>query len=372
GDSMALLHLARPWAHRMGIALKAVTIDHGLRPGSAEEAALVARECATLGVPHRTERWTWDGRGNLHGAARDARLAHLGADDAPVVLAHTQDDQAETVLMAIARAAGVDGLSAMRGRSTRRGVTILRPLLGVTRAALRHHNTTLHIPFVDDPSNTDPAYERVRVRDALAALSEAGIDAAHLSAMADRARDAADGLHACAAQAWEATCRAAHYEVTFDRAAFAGLERETRRRLLHAAIAFVAPATKRPRGPEVAAVLERIAGGGPSTLGGAAILPEGDALHVLREVARTEAVATPGIWDGRFRYTEQGLTARALGPEGAKQIADKGGIPIALWRATPGLFDGADLIVCPRAGLGPPVEETLILPQPFGATVIPR
>jgi tRNA(Ile)-lysidine synthase len=72
---MAMLALSHDWARHMGVGLWVVTVDHGLRPESAEEAAMVAAECAALGHPHATLRWRWDGQGNLQDAARRARLA---------------------------------------------------------------------------------------------------------------------------------------------------------------------------------------------------------------------------------------------------------------------------------------------------------
>jgi tRNA(Ile)-lysidine synthase len=93
----------------MGVGLWVVTVDHGLRPESAEEAAMVAAECAALGHPHATLRWRWDGQGNLQDAARRARLALIdrwrrGIEH--VLMAHTPDDVAETFLMRLARDRG--------------------------------------------------------------------------------------------------------------------------------------------------------------------------------------------------------------------------------------------------------------------------
>ena len=125
GDSVALLCLMADWAAPREVRLAAATVDHGLRPEAAAEAAGVAALCGRLGLAHATLRWEgWDGRGNLMDAARRARrrlLADWAAEQglAAVALAHTRDDQAETVLMRLARGAGVDGLSAMAGKSRR-------------------------------------------------------------------------------------------------------------------------------------------------------------------------------------------------------------------------------------------------------------
>ena len=131
-DSLALLHAARAW----GVVVEAVTVDHGLRPEAAEEAAYVAEVCRGLGVPHSVLRWEgWDGRGNLQDQARQNRYALIaGWAEArrlrSVALGHTMDDQAETLLMRLAREAGVEGLVVHAAR-LREGRGALRPAVPV-------------------------------------------------------------------------------------------------------------------------------------------------------------------------------------------------------------------------------------------------
>jgi tRNA(Ile)-lysidine synthase len=183
GDSTALLVIAARWAHARGHAISAATVDHGLRAGSAAEAAGVAALCARLGIPHETLRAgnLRDAGGNLAAAARDARFALLGGwaraqGLSAVLLGHTMDDQAETVLMRLARGSGAEGLSAMQAVLERAGVVWLRPLLGARRAALREVLRAEGISWVEDPSNEDAQYDRVKARQALAALAPQGID----------------------------------------------------------------------------------------------------------------------------------------------------------------------------------------------------
>jgi tRNA(Ile)-lysidine synthase len=178
-DSLALAAALAHEAPRMGLRGGGVTVDHGLQDGSADQAARVVAALGGLGLdPVRQARVTVDGlpgAGGPEAAARRARYTALeevahqtGA--AAVLLGHTRDDQAETVLLALARGSGARALAGMPARRGR----FRRPLLGLSRATLRDACRAQRLDPWDDPHNTDPAYARVRVRlDALPALEEA-------------------------------------------------------------------------------------------------------------------------------------------------------------------------------------------------------
>ena len=175
-DSLALAAATAAEAPRAGLAAGGVTVDHRLQPGSGAQAARVAHTLAGLGLdPVRTETVTADGPGGPEAAARAARYAALdGAADQlgamAVLLGHTLDDQAETVLLGLARGSGARSLAGMAPVSGR----YLRPLLGVRRAVTAAACAAEGLPAWADPHNTDPAYTRVRVRyQALPALAEA-------------------------------------------------------------------------------------------------------------------------------------------------------------------------------------------------------
>jgi len=188
GDSTALLIIAARWAGVRGRRISAATVDHKLRVDSACEADAVAALCAQLGIQH-TILETGDLRatgGNLSAAARDARFALLGDwaqghECNAVLLGHTMDDQAETVLMRLARGSGAEGLSAMQPELEHSGMLWLRPLLGLRREALRAVLQTEGIDWIEDPTNEDPEYDRVKARQALALLAPLGIDAEGLA-----------------------------------------------------------------------------------------------------------------------------------------------------------------------------------------------
>lgn len=186
-DSMALLALA---AGAFAGRAEAATVDHRLRPESAGEAVTVADYSAAIGVPHATLTPTEPIAGSLQAAARAARYAliedwrHERALDW-VLTAHHADDQLETLVMRLGRASGLAGLSGIRARQG----TVLRPLLGVRRAALLELVQANAIPFIDDPSNRDARFDRARVRAALAQCDLVDPVAANRSA-ANLARDA--------------------------------------------------------------------------------------------------------------------------------------------------------------------------------------
>ena len=172
-DSIALLRLAHQWAARSGASLIVLTVDHRLRRASAAEAATVAALCERLGLPHQTLHWQApEARQSAARRARHALLAGAlnSAGGQLLLTGHTADDQAETFLMRARQGSGWYGLACMRALSISpawpegAGVWIARPLLGERRAHLRAWLSGQGSGWSDDPSNQNPAFERVRVR----------------------------------------------------------------------------------------------------------------------------------------------------------------------------------------------------------------
>lgn len=226
-DSTALLLLARDHFHPRNALdrIVAVTVDHRLRAEAADEAAAVSRLCASLGLSHRTMRWE-GGRpsSGIQEAARRARyrlLAEAAADAgaAIVLTGHTMDDQAETLAMRMDRGTG-RGLSGIPPATLyERKVWFVRPLLGRTRADLRTFLEGHGQSWIDDPSNADPSYERVRTRQTLGA--GARDDAASKAVTAYASREAAARAAAAviaSPQIWAFDAKAAVADLMPDRA----------------------------------------------------------------------------------------------------------------------------------------------------------
>lgn len=251
-DSMALLHLVTSWARAIGAGapmVHVVTVDHGLRPESRAEAALVASAAAGLGVSHAI--LTWDGdkpSTRIQERARAARYALLGGHAravgaAAILTAHHANDQAETVLLRLGRGSGIGGLAGMARESPLvPGVALVRPLLGLPKADLVAFCRTVGQVYVEDPSNGDAAFARARLRAQAGSLAALGLDAPGLArfarrmARADAALEkAAARLEACLAP----DIRDGHYRASLEPARGAGTELLLR--VLRRAIARVAP-----------------------------------------------------------------------------------------------------------------------------------
>jgi tRNA(Ile)-lysidine synthase len=240
-DSTALLWLVAAWRKRLrsGPKLVALTIDHGLRKESVAEARAVKSLAASLDVPHTTLRWSGakPSRG-LPAAAREARYALLakaarkaGADC--VLTAHTRDDQAETFMMRLSRGSGLAGLASMPRYASRGDLTLVRPLLHVSKARLIATLNKAKIPFADDPTNRDPAFTRPRWRQLMPQLAREGIDPRNIERLVHRLARANAALEAVADRAEQALVQRADARWTIDADAFATLPQEIRLRLLH-------------------------------------------------------------------------------------------------------------------------------------------
>jgi tRNA(Ile)-lysidine synthase len=369
-DSMALTLLAQAWAQAQGGAVAALTVDHGLRPEAAAEAAQVGAWLAARGIEHRVLAWRGPlpSRG-IQAAAREARYRLLEgwcaeAGVLHLLLAHHREDQAETVLLRLARGSGLDGLAGMSATVERAACRVLRPLLAVPRARLVATLQALGQGWIEDPSNRDHRYARTRLRQGMAPLAEAGLTVERLAATAARLGRTRAALEAEVAVllARSAAIHPGGF-ARIDAAALTAAPAAIGLRALSALLLMVGGTAYPPRGERLERLHRRLAGGlgGGCTLGGCRILPRRGGVLVCREpAAMAPPVAVrPGAavtWDGRFRLrlpagAPMGLT---LGPGGIAGVETGAGrLPSAARLGMPVLRDDkGDVVASPVLGCG--------------------
>ncbi|HQS97177.1 MAG TPA: tRNA lysidine(34) synthetase TilS [Novosphingobium sp.] len=245
------------------------TVDHGLRPEAADEAAMVAAHCAARGIPHHTFALALARGSAVQERARAARYAVLGQwcheqGLVALITAHHADDQAETMIMRLNRGAGLRGLAGMRSRAKVPGcadLSLLRPLLDWRRADLLAVVEAAGLTAADDPSNRDSTFERVRIR---AALSSS--DAFITNGFADSARHLAqaDGaLEWAVDNIWQDVQQTAE---GFTWNPPPGLPQVIAMRVLERILAAFGRCF--PRGPSLVRWLATLQEGGVATLGG--------------------------------------------------------------------------------------------------------
>jgi len=366
GDSIAMLHLA---ARRLSSGqLRAITIDHGLRPEAAEEIAEVARQAAELGVPHEVAHWQWDGKGNLQAAARAGRREAIYAwalthNLRHIWLGHTSDDQVETLLMRLARGSGIDGLTGMYPATTRDGLAILRPLLQISRADLRAWLKAERITWCDDPSNDDPRFDRVRARQMMDQLSKLGMTRKRLLQTAAHMQAAQISLQRAAQSFANDHVQQDTGDLLFAPEAMDLSKEDAPRRVLAAALRWIAGQDYRPRFEQLLKFAAEARSGMKATLGGCLVLPNTDGrLRLTREAAATVPVHSVGhvprqgaTWDRRWYLAgpiRPDMHFAALG-DAVKACPDwrATGLPRPSLMASPAVWSGDTLVAAPVAGL---------------------
>ncbi len=374
GDSVALLHLLHNWGGR---SLAVVTVDHGLRDESREEAEAIAVLARSMGYTHDILTWTdKPRRGNLQDAARTARRSLMvewaaSRGIAAIALGHTADDQAETFLMRLARGSGVAGLSSMEPVREEDGVQWLRPLLDVRRAALRSYLHGVGAEYVDDPSNEDDNFERVRVRQALGTLGALGIDVPNISKTTERLRSAKQVVYAATRDLALACAKPTGAgEIEIDAPRLMSGQASLQLRILSEAVRFVAGSYYAPRAYMVENVLSQMAQTfQAATLHGCIIRKTGDVLSVRREPGKTEGTVQVGqIWDGRWKLTGTGAgEIDALGETGLKSCPDwrETGFSREALLTTPAVWKDGALIAAPLAGWPNGWTAEISLQNPF-------
>jgi len=365
GDSMALLYLMDEWASQNQQKLYVATVDHGLRKESASEAKIVETECKKLNIECKILKWNgWNKVGNLLDAARNARNELIGewADELrlnSVATGHTADDQAETFLLRLARGSGVDGLSGMAPFGYKKAMLWFRPILAYRRSDLRAFLSYKGIKWVDDPSNENTRFERIKMRQAQNMLDNLGLTVDRLVETADKMATARSALELLTKECAEnVTSLTILGTVKLDVKAFSLLPLELRYRLIAHVLKWVSGSKYRPRFNSLIESSNRLSIGKDHTLMGCHIISDGIFAEVCREVSKIESIKDfSKPFDNKWVLTNNisydGLVIGPLGEEGLLQC--EGWRKLKFSRislmGSPAIWKDNVLIAAPMAGL---------------------
>ena len=379
-----MMHLVARWAqlHAPHVKLLVATVDHGLRAESRDEAEWVAREARALGLQHETLTWT-DAKPatGIQDAAREARyrllseLARRFPAPVAIVTAHTEDDQAETLLMRLARGSGLDGLTAMaEHRAIGEGCVLLRPLLGVSGARLRQRFA---------PRSALDRGSEQRRRSLRACAPAQGARAAReprAHQRQDRAQCAPSRARArcarCRRQRLEAAARLDLHGgafASFAQAVWLAAPEELRLRLLGGLIASYGGQAEPLRLAQLEALVDRLASQDfeGATLAGAIVSRHGGRRPRparARAGGAAGGYAAPGssaVWDGRFRVSAAAdasgpVEVRALGTQAfadlRQQLDMPRGLPAQAAATLPAFWRAGELITVPAFAALPGVS----------------
>jgi tRNA(Ile)-lysidine synthase len=378
-DSTALMVLAGQ-ASKLKNAprFSVLTVDHALRPESKQEVQKVAQWSQALGLACHILRFPKASKST--GMQEHSRLQRYRVmakwcrqnDAQALVVAHHKQDQAETVFMRLAHQSGINGLGGMAAKQKLsvqgETVTVLRPLLNDSRDALRDVLAKAKQPWVEDPSNENPRFERVRVRKALPALDTLGLGVEALLALSAKMqalRATLDGQSVDWLQAHGRWTPLGYVEL--DAEAFEALDATRQLRILSPFLQFLGGQIYPPKRHRVEALLQRCqqTRHGAATLGGGLVRWRGAELLLGREMAAlcaqpSHRVAKAGqwLWDNRFlvkltpRDAKQGVFVAPLGQAGLAALKTQGvklnkQVPASYLHVLPAFFNADGFLSCP-------------------------
>ncbi|QIG46862.1 tRNA lysidine(34) synthetase TilS [Nordella sp. HKS 07] len=376
-DSTALMWLVARWSNTLAHPprITVLTVDHGLRPEAAGECRTVTGWAQALGLDARILSWTGGKpRSALQAKAREIRYGLmrdwcLAQGASMLVTAHTREDQAETFLMRLARGSGIRGLAGMR--TDEAGPVVLeRPLLHTSRAELRATLAAAAHPWIEDPSNQDERFERVRLRKAMPLLAEFGLTPEAVARSAARLERA---LHPIEELARDFMAR--HVELRPEGfamvalAAFRKLDEEVAIQLLERLLGRLGGGDEPPRLMAVEALHHRLrqSGSEARTLAGCRIALRQRHLLIGREagrISRTPVLLAPGqsvLWDNRFKISVgQACRDVVILPVLGLKVPRNPAIPAFVQDGLPALLQAGEIAAVPSIGyLGQTVSPGL-------------
>jgi tRNA(Ile)-lysidine synthase len=372
GDSLALLLLSAEWAQNTNRSLKAVTIDHGLRSGSSLECDHVKRISDGLSIQHTTLKWLAEPVGNLQNAARNARHELLlewtyKQKLSVVLLGHTLDDNAETVIIKLIRGSGIDGLAGIEKSKNINGLNIYRPLINIPREDLRAYLQAKKVGWIDEPSNFDERFERIKVRNFLPSLSHVGLTPKKLVKLASHMSRAKEAL----------TCQVSNFarqhveqtiwgDLAINLDEFIKIPREYQFRLLSSGLRWISGKVYKPRFQSLERLLNAITSqklGKSMSLMGCIIKYDRNWLKLSREfsaISKPSVAMKPNfVWEKKWQIEVdlEKLNVATVGPVGKNGLEQLEGynrinVPQTALICSVAMFENKNLLCVPIVSYG--------------------
>ena len=317
-DSIALFHIITEWEAENKPEIFVASVDHGLRSESKAEVEFVKKICEMKGVKHFSLKPTMnisEAQGNLQDNARSARYQLLRNwailnDLQCILIGHTLDDQEENLLIRFLRGSGVDGLASMENMVVRNEILWIRPLLKYRKEELRNYLRNNNYSWIDDPSNHDDKYQRVKIRKLLKQLKSNGLIAPNFVKTADHMLRTSK-LSKEIAKSNSKTLLSFNVigQITFEVEKFSKLFEDTQFRILSGIISWFSGKFYKPRFSQLENIhnkilnLKRVG----ATLGGTVFKKKNGVVTVMRELASIEenylVKEEKFIWDNRWLIT---------------------------------------------------------------------
>ncbi len=373
GDSIAMLTLAAEWAKGNKKEIKVVTVNHNLRTEAKEEAIFTRNFVKKLGYSHTILKWKrLSDKGNLQAEASFARKKLISNwaklnNIKTVLFAHTLDDQVETILMRFARGSGVDGLVGMKKNLSLNGLCWFRPLLNISRNDLRNFLKIKKIKWVEDPTNQDRKYLRVKARDVISQLQKFGIKTDLVINTSIRMENARTVLNDVAKEAFNKYVALKKWgDVEVNKEIFNSFREDTFLRILAGIIKGISGSVYRPRYKDLLHFTESILNKNfkARTLCGVLVRAINEKKIVFRREPSfpffvSDLQSKKLIWDGRWQVSvSRGLRKfEQIGPlskNGYQQIKNhvKKNKSIEGYLSTPTLFKKDIVISAPMLNYG--------------------
>jgi tRNA(Ile)-lysidine synthase len=364
-DSMALLLLTHRWIQEKGGQLVALTVDHGLRPESRQEALRVQEWVQGRGIQHIILNWEGEKPDSrLQERARMSRYHLLTSwckeNGIPtLLLGHHQQDQEETFWLRLTAGSGLEGLSGMKKRSVRDGIVFVRPFLGFSKERLKETLTAENQSWIEDPSNESNHFFRGRFR---SLLKEEGLSFPRLIKVMEKLQEDRDFMNQSLQRALEMTVQVDEAGfLILSRRDFEELHPALAKRVLSHLMLWFSGAPYPPRSEQVARIFEKLKKTTPFTGGGIYWVLSRDKIFLFREFSAIKEkidlknLQEKTLWDQRFwidfDIAKDLPSETYLAPLGEDNSFKKGikiPIPRQAWSSLPAFWVNEEVVAVPH------------------------